>query len=229
MRSHRGTLWPRNRSEQLIVAGCLACFSAEIVREVFFSADPLQATGSQALAGWVARAVRDLGLILALSTMTVIGIRSLRAEKFSAGGVTLSGLGIGLCLLLSWLTIRGNAALSAASTIYDSPRETLERIGAVLDQQDLSLDQLAFFSKEYARQRYHADGILIDYVNPEGAVRVYEPDASDRESRKTLTLARHNVDRATLALSRAAMLWVLVAAASVLIGFLTPIRREAPP
>jgi hypothetical protein len=199
------------------------------VREVFFSADTLRATGSQALAGWVAGAVRDLGLILALSTMTITGIRSLRAERFSAGGVTLSGLGIGLCLLLSWLTVRGNTALSAASTIYDSPRQTLERIGAVLDQQDLPLDQLALFSREYARQRYHADGILVDYVNPEGAVRVYEPDASDRKFRKTLSLARHNVERATLALSRAALLWVLVAIASVLIGFLTPIRREAPP
>jgi hypothetical protein len=160
--------------------------------------------------------------------MMITGIRSLRAERFRAGGVTLCGLGIGLCLLLSWLTIRGNTALSAASTVYDSPRETLERIGAVLDQQDLPLDQLAFFSKEYARQRFHADGILIDYVNPEGVVRVYEPDASDREFRKTVTLARHNVERATLALSRAALLWVLVAAASVLIGFLTPIGPKGP-
>jgi hypothetical protein len=213
------------RGEWFIAAGVLAFVVAELTSHFLPAVDPMTTIKAEFSALLFIRFVGNCGLILALGSTVITGIRSLRREGVAVRGVIMSVLGVSLCIASVWLAVYGSRTFLKAGRALDSlPDGLMEKLEVKLSQKDLPPSELGRWSELYARLRYENDGVLIDYITTDGQITTYEPTEEVRKLREQIVYGRQLAEYGTKAMRRAALLWSSVVVGSLALGLLTPIR-----
>ena len=187
----------------------------------------MTANGAEFFIDWLFRVIRDASLTIALSCMTIFGIRSLRRDGFSTRRFLSPAFAVLFCLFLAILSLFGHNKISQIQrNLFDTPYSLKKNIKKCLDSKDLSLSQRSKISLMYARQVWEETGETIVFITNDGKERVYEPSPEEIEKKKKMDRTDELLNYTLKGLKRAYIFWPIVAIISVAIGFFSRIKKQ---
>jgi len=220
----------KTKSDCLINLSGIVYIATAFYLEFFSSFDLMAATETESLHHWLLGAIRDASLIIALSAMTITGIRSLRRDGVTIRRCVSPASAILLCLSFAGVSLYGHITISQVQRdLFYFPEGITMSLRKHLDQDELSLPQRSKLTLMYARNIYEETGEIVDYVTVEGKMETYQPSFEEKEHRKTMDRAKDLVAWCLKGLKRAYLLWPVFAIISIAIGLFTPIRRGERP
>jgi hypothetical protein len=215
----------KGKSQWMIIICCIIYVVTEIYLNECFNVDLLTASKESLLYFWLLRLIRDLSLAIVLSSLIILGVRSLRRNGFTIKRLILPLLAFLLCFLITYVTIYGQMRLSQIQNALFDPPDKKEKLEIWLDNKELTLSQRSKISLIYARQIWKETGKTIVYITNDGKERLYEPSIEEIEGKKMMTKTIVLTAWELKGMKRAFILWPIIAFASVAIGFFTPIKR----
>ena len=218
---------PKNKSQWVIVVGLVVFILIDIYIDYFFTFDPMTATDAQFFHQWLLRIIRDVSLTIALSGMTILGIRSIRRDGFSIRRFLLPAFAVLFFIFLTIFSLFGHMEISLIQrNLFDTRDRFKENLKKCLDREDLSLSQRSKFSLMYARQIWEETGETVVYITNDGKEKVYEPSKEELETKAKVARTDELLTYILKGMKRAYIFWPVVAIMSVAIGFFSPIKKQ---
>lgn len=195
-------------------------------RLLFENFDPLSVSQREATTEWAIRQASGIGLALALSLMLVFGIREIQKECFSIK--KLLNLLIAVVFLIS-LSAFGFYTNSILTKFNESihPHDFFNEIEADINNTSIPLEKRTGISKFYAKMRYEEDGIITEYLSPEGNKILYEPTAEAKASRAEWQRNKELMAWSQKTTKRAGIQWLAILALSILFGFFPKVKKPS--
>jgi hypothetical protein len=218
---------PKSKSEWVITVCWIIHLVIEIGLDIFYDIDPYAASDSELFYLWLFHQIRDASLVIALSCMIIIGIRSIRRDGFTLKRAVLPMIAVLLCVLITGISIYGHKALSRVhQTLFDISGHHKERLKEISDNEDLSLSMRSKASLMYAKQIWQETGENVEYISSDGNEILYEPSKEEIETKKTMNKSKEFIFEGIKGMKRAYIFWPIFLVANIIIGFLTPIKKE---
>jgi fluoride ion exporter CrcB/FEX len=218
-------LLPHGWGDWLMVCGSLSFIVWILVRH-FVPIDVLDPSTFDSPAWRIGNGVGIGGMVVAASTSIVDGIRSMRRGGVSWKAAATAVVGVLVCLSFAVGGLVLSRAARDFANLLDELKErpSLATLDRALDRPDLPPEKRAFLSKLYAAERYRKDGVLVDYIMPEGKSVQYQPSAQDIILRRLETVAPTLLTNSASHLRMAPAIWIGVALSSVALGVFSPVR-----
>ncbi len=219
---------PHTLSDRLICGGLLAFVTAFEIRD----RAPLDVLNPATVQGplWFSLHVLSLsGLVLAASTSTIVGVRSIRRSGATRAGLTRTLAGLAICIALTITTAYASRLLSKVRSDFNATfgARSLVKLEQIVNRSDLSPEKHATWSRMYAQERYYVSGDLIDYVTPDGQTVRFRPTPDDVRSRHERMVLPVLLSGTAANLAAGPVLWIAVALISCALGLLTPVRNRS--
>jgi len=171
---------------------------------------------------WISAMLRDAGVVLAVATIIISGLRSIRALGGNPRRVAMVLTGIGICALFLALNSVARIQTGKMVSTYDF-RNMISLIERKLNQDNLSFKKRMFFSRKLAESRYLQTGERIMIITADKEKKVYNPPEQTIRFKKTVDRSRKLYGLITQRARNSVWLWIGVLVFSTIIGGLTPV------
>lgn len=220
-------LLPKNKSEWIILLGFLISFVADLAHDKF-KFDPMNLTPKAALFEWLLRAVRDWALTAAIATMIIAGLRLIRKEGLTFRRLILPVVGACIAGGCLWVSFYGYQTFISIPELHRTPDTIREKMENNINSGTLSPEKKAKRSKFYAYMKFQEDGVQIKYFTPEGKEELYNSTEKEKKEREDLIKTQKLIKWMTRSLYLSIYFWVVVIVGSLVVGILTPVKKEHP-
>lgn len=215
---------PKKISDWVIVISCLIYFIIDFTVDFQSFAQQIL-TGSEPLKYWLLRRIRDISFTVFIASMIVFGIREVRYNGKTFKNLIVPVFGVILCcslVIISWYTETLSAnihnALFVETVILDKTKNKLE-------SPNLPIAQKMELSHRYAKIFYQRYGKQIEYLTQNETYVLYEPTEEDKGFYKEYLSGKKAVDLLIRGMHRSKYLWLIVLGISLLLGFITPLKK----
>jgi len=186
-------------------------------------------TYTLALIIWAIGSLRDVSLWIMLATMVIFGIRDVRKNGHDIKRFLNPVLGVSVLLLgifvFSFYYMKRDSFIDNLQ--MKVPDGVAARLDSMMKKEDVTMEVKARASRLYAKMKYEEDGSMIYHLLPDGKSVVFNPTAEEKEFRRELLKTRAMWEDLDNAMSRAIVIWPMVLIFSLLLGFLTPVKKVA--
>lgn len=216
-------LFPKSKGYAFAGICCLIYLVVGFCHDIFYSSD---LSDQQAWWAWILRIIDFASLSLAIGTIILFGIRELRITGFSIKKLLVPIVGIIFCLFFVYLgwTVNRLGNLSELLDVRDCNIPNLDQclaVGAI----DMETYSKATFLK--AENCFMKDGSIIEYTMPDGQVVPYEPNEQTLQLYKEMRQTKHFLVGLEKSFHWGIYHWTAIAIISIILGFVTPIRKES--
>jgi hypothetical protein len=214
--------FPKVRGERLIIAALIIILITEAI-STFWHLDKLGADEKFHLLIFLVDSLQSFGFFLLVSSLITTGIRKMRSAWSSLKGIAMLLIGLCLCAipLLSVYMFK-----QFAREIEELPKPHFDQMEAMMNKGPLN--SRIKLSKMYARDKYLYEGVTVYYITENGEQMRYVPTKEDIEFRNLKITTKQNLNNVNKSLPIVSLTWFGIAAASLLMGALTPIQKTAP-
>lgn len=218
---------PKSKSEWVITVCWIIYLVIEIGLDIFYDIDPYTASDSELFYLWLVHRICFLSRAIALSGMIIIGIRSIRRDGFTLRHSVLPAIAVLFCVLITGISIYGHKALSRIhQTLFDISGNHKERLKEISNNEDLSLSLRSKASLMYAKQVWQETEKNVEYISSDGNGILYKPSVEEIKTKKTMNKSKEFIFEGIKEMKRAYIFWPIFLVANIIIGFLTPIKKE---
>ena len=219
-------LFPKSKGYAFAGICCLIYLVMDFCHIIFYSSDFFNLSVQQAWWAWILRITGFASLSLAIGAIILFGIRELRRTGFSIKKLLVPIVGIVFCLFsvyLGWSVNRlGN--LSELLEVSDCNITNLDQLLAI-GEIDMGTYSEATFLK--AENCFMRDGSIIEYTMPDGQVVTYEPNEQTLQLYKEMHQMKQLFGDIEKSFHWNIYHWTAIAMFSIILGFVTPIRKES--
>jgi hypothetical protein len=176
--------------------------------------------------------INHFSLAVALSGMIILGIRLIRKRGLTLKTALMPCFSFLFILFVIYLYVFPYSVLNEMGEILESNPHYVNLLAALnesLERKDLSPDKRAFISKDYARIKYETEGLIFDYVNPEGTLLTYKPTVEEVSKRENMlkfqieSMVWNRINKKSI--MNALIFWPLLTLSSILIGLFSSIKE----
>ena len=219
-------LFPKSKGYAFAGICCLIYLVMVFCHVIFYSSDFFNLSEQQAWWAWILRITGFASLSLAIGAIILFGIRELRRTGFSIKKLLVPIVGIVFCIVSvyeGWSINRlGN--LSEVFEVSDCNISNLNQRLAI-GEIDMETYSKATFLK--AENCFFKDGSIIEYTMPDGQVVPYEPNEQTLQLYKEMHQMKHFLVGLEKSFHWGIYHWTAIAMFSIILGFVTPIRKES--
>ena len=176
---------------------------------------------------WIFSIIRDVGLIILMSTMIVSGLRTCRIKGIKSKGLILLSIGLlfNIGLTIFSVYIYTNAKY-ISENLFENTDKAIKIILKKLEEKDLSKENRVSLNNMLAKEYYAQQGKLVNVTGLDGKQKVYEPTHEDIEFKQKFDTGKKQMEWLMTSFYRSIFLWSIVLIISILFGCFTPIKTE---
>ena len=213
----------KNKTSLFISTGCVILLIGIFLVDGF-ELDLKNLSKEDSFRFWVYSLIRDLGLIILISTMIINGIRSCRINGFKSRAMILLFIGLFLNIGLTIFSGYTYSKLKYISVnLFDNTDKRIQKMLKKLNEKDLSKEMRIPLNRMLAEEYYVKQGKLINLIDKNGQQKAYEPSKEDVEFKEEYDLGKKNMDWLLKSFYRAIYLCSSLLFISVIIGLFLPI------
>ena len=218
-------LIPKTTGQIVITLGFTIHLLGSVVHGVIFSTvDPFTIADGERIFEWSLRILRDLGLIIGFGGMVSFGMRTLRKEKILLKNFFVPSIGLISLICMSLIGFYASEMMNCTLDLFENPINHVEKFKDKSNDQNITMAQRSKFSEIYATLIYDEQGIIIEYLNPNGELELYQPSEAQIKTRKEMLQNKIAIKWVQSSLEKAGFFWAAIAIISLLLGFF-PNRR----
>ena len=176
---------PKTAADIVVTSGFILYLLGMVLHEILFSsADVFSLVGSERVAEWSLRLLRDIGFAIGFGGMVSFGIRTLRNEGFSFKRLFMPLLAFVFLVSTSSICFYTSAITKGVSEGLDRPIRDIEKFTKKIDDETIPLSERSKYSLFYAKLKYDEEGSLIEYLTLEGQKKIFQPSDDQINSRE---------------------------------------------
>jgi hypothetical protein len=188
-------------------------------------------THTIALIDWTIGMAGYVGLLCAFATIIIFGIRDIRKKGYDTQRIFVPAIVV-LVVLFKIVSFTSHYSktdyLIGFSPLNVSPAEATH-LAEIIKNEDRPIESRAYASRLYAEWKFQENGSLVQQLMPDGTTRLFSPTVKDIEMRESVLETRTIFENIDNFIPYVMTLWMIVLCAGLLLGFLTPIKKTAPP
>ena len=165
--------------------------------------------------------LRDIFLAIGLASLIIFGIRDLRIYGKTLKRFINPFISIITMILLFYFIYMLETHIRSFDNLEINTKKHLEHIKQTMEKENISLSEKEEWSNTYAGMYYMVFGKSIRYLK-EGKYVLYQPSEIQLKAKKNKIKNKKSL----LYLSRAKYLWLILLVFSLLVGLLTPIKKQ---
>lgn len=218
---------PRIKSQWFVVVSAFIYVAIVAYLEIFLDIDLITANDSMLFHHWLLRLIRDVSLVVCIFGTLILSIRSLRREGFSLRRLVAPTIATLFCIFLAGVSIYSYITMSdIQQKLFYYDNNFTKSLKKSLDEKTIPSSQRSEISLMYAKQVWRETGETISYFTADGNEVVYKPSVEEIETKQKMNRTNELITSSLKGLKIAYILWPLVAAVGIIVGFFTPLKKE---
>ena len=157
--------------------------------------------------------------------MIAYGIREVRRSGKTFGNFTRPVIGVIWCISVVFISWRGETVISDFNNSLGE-KSSLYNLEKKLESPDLPIDKKTRVSALYAKKYYYYHGEQIKCLTRDGTYALYQPTEEEKNKHKYYAGGMKTATWLIRSMHRTKYLWLSVLIISLLLGFMTPIKKE---
>jgi hypothetical protein len=219
-----------NTQKRLLIYGFALFGITELLEQAYSSNGITNASDFELFINSIIRTINHFSLPAALSGMIILGIRSIRKIGLFFKTALMPSISFLLILFFIYLSVFPYSVLDDMGEIMESKSHYVNLFASMnesLERKDLSPEKRSAISMDYARIKYEQEGLIIDYVFPDGSISIYKPtveEVSEHENMLKSEIEAIIWNRLSKrSIMDALLFWILLTISSILVGFFSPL------
>jgi len=219
-----------NTQKRILIYGFALFGISELLKQAYSSNGFTNASDLELFINSIIRTINHFSLAAALSGMIILGIRSIRKIGLYFKTALMPSISFLLILFFVYLSVFPYSVIDDMGEISDLKSHYVNLFASMnesLERKDLSIEKRSAISMDYARIKYEHEGLIIDYVSPDGSISVYKPTVEEVSKRENMLKSEIEAiiwnRLSKRSIINALIFWTLLTISSILVGFFSPL------